>query len=479
MGYGYIALAYFLMMFPLTISTTIFSTSNLSLIGFAFLFMGLYQIQQRIQNRKLFIAVISSVLLFMTLCFQDTRWSIIVASIVEPVILLNLLYSTRNECSEKTKKQIRYFTILYLIMFVGVYLSLTLMLFYSELAQAILFILVCFRIFNYIYFIMLVLSINRQLKDMELLPVHENPLSFQKKHSIIMLVVILLSAGILYGTQSLYLSSMQITPSSAYQDRIYEGSTTNSRIAGLVRISKNQNDSDFYNYEKVNFYTKDETIANQVKLMKYQLYVDGKPIKEEPSDKRFMKPDIVKVEKQNNGEYRIALTGSHDMMEYQTDSRSQISMHVQLYDEQEKLILEETYPVKEHEEHVYHGNAQGITITELYTGNTAILQAPIIKTNIFQMAQTKGYTQVEMYIEYLQYGKVMARSNTIQLTDVPWEPFVHQHIDEGQIRYTSWDDRVMTYEQTITYDQAVIVMKYQGEGMHERTFHIPLQESKP
>ena len=56
---------------------------------------------------------------------------------------------------------------------------------------------------------------------------------------------------------------------------------------------------------------------------------------------------------------------------------------------------------------------------------------------------------------------------------------VHQHIDEGQIRYTSWDDRVMTYEQTITYDQAVIVMKYQGEGMHERTFHIPLQESKP
>ena len=138
-------------------------------------------------------------------------------------------------------------------MFVGVYLSLTLMLFYSELAQAILFILVCFRIFNYIYFIMLVLSINRQLKDMELLPVHEKPLSFQKKHSIIMLVVILLSAGILYGTQSLYLSSMQITPSSAYQDRIYEGSTTNSRIAGLVRISKNQNDSDFYNYEKVNF----------------------------------------------------------------------------------------------------------------------------------------------------------------------------------------------------------------------------------
>ena len=263
MGYGYIALAYFLMMFPLTISTTIFSTSNLSLIGFAFLFMGLYQIQQRIQNRKLFIAVISSVLLFMTLCFQDTRWSIIVASIVEPVILLNLLYSTRNECSEKTKKQIRYFTILYLIMFVGVYLSLTLMLFYSELAQAILFILVCFRIFNYIYFIMLVLSINRQLKDMKLLPVHEKPLSFQKKHSIIMLVVILLSAGILYGTQSLYLSSMQITPSSAYQDRIYEGSTTNSRIAGLVRISKNQNDSDFYNYEKVNFYTKDETIANQ------------------------------------------------------------------------------------------------------------------------------------------------------------------------------------------------------------------------
>ena len=122
---------------------------------------------------------------------------------------------------------------------------------------------------------------------MELLPVHEKPLSFQKKHSIIMLVVILLSAGILYGTQSLYLSSMQITPSSAYQDRIYEGSTTNSRIAGLVRISKNQNDSDFYNYEKVNFYTKDETIANQVKLMKYQLYVDGKPIKEEPSDKRI------------------------------------------------------------------------------------------------------------------------------------------------------------------------------------------------
>ena len=106
MGYGYIALAYFLMMFPLTISTTIFSTSNLSLIGFAFLFMGLYQIQQRIQNRKLFIAVISSVLLFMTLCFQDTRWSIIVASIVEPVILLNL--STVHEMSVVRKPKNRY-----------------------------------------------------------------------------------------------------------------------------------------------------------------------------------------------------------------------------------------------------------------------------------------------------------------------------------------------------------------------------------
>lgn len=478
MGYGYIALAYFLIMFPVTFSNEFFSTSSLSLIGFAFLFIGLYQAQQRIRNRHLQIASIGSVLFFIALCFLDTKYAVFFSCILEPFVFLNILYGVQKECDVKTRKQIRYFTIPYLIMFFTLYLYLTQIFANTEFIQAMMVILIFLRICINIYFLLLVLSINRQLKTIEPLPVHEKTIAYNKKHTIVMLAVILLSTGILYGTQGLYLTSMQISPVSDYQNRIYEGTQADSRIAGQMTISINQNASDIYSYGQVNLYTKDESIAKQAKFMKYHLYIDGKAVKEKSNDPRFMKTDVVKVEKQSNGEYHIAFDSDHDLID-DFDGKSQVSMHVELYDEQENVILKETYPIHERNEHVYHGSAHGITIHDLYAGNTTILQAPIIKTNIFQMAQTKGYTQVEMYIEYLQHGKVMARSNTIQLTDVPWEPFVHQHIDEGQIRYTSWDDRVMTYEQTIAYDQAVIVMKYQGEGMHERTFQIPLQESKP
>lgn len=478
MGYGYIAIAYLLMMFPIEISNTFASTSNLPLIGFAFLFMGLYQSQQRIKSKKLKIATITSILLFLTLCFPDTRWLVTIAIVLEPIIFLNILYGVQKECNEKTKKQIRYYTMIYLIMYFGIYLTLFQFITNLEFVNAMMMILVFLRIINNIYFIVLVLSINRQLKAIELLPVHEKPIAYTKKHTILMLVVMLLSAGILYGTQGLYLTSMQVSPSSDYEDRIYEGTNANSRIAGQLRISKNRNVSDYYDYGQVNLYTKDETIAKQAKLMRYHLYINGEAVKEKSDDQRFMKTDIVKVEKQSNGEYRIAFSSEHDMMENPIDQASQVSMKVELYDEQENLILKENYLIHQRVEHVYHGSAHGITITKLYTGNTAILQAPIIQTNILEMAKTKGYTQVEIYIEYLQQDKVIAKSNTIFLKDIPWAPYVHQHMFEPEIR-TSWDDTVMTYEQAIPYDQMILIMKYQGEGMQERTFEIPLEKSLP
>lgn len=478
MGYGYIAIAYFLMMFPIGISNTFASTSSLSLIGFAFLFMGLYQSQQRIQNKNLKISTITAILLFLTLCFSDTRWSATIAMILEPIIFLNILYGVQGECSEKTKKQIRYYTMIYLIMFFGIYLIFFQFITNIEFVNAMMMILVFLRICNNIYFILLVLSINRQLKTIELLPIHEKPITYTKKHTILMLVVMLLSAGILYGTQGLYLTSMQVLPSSDYENRIYEGTQANSRIAGQLRISKNQNVSGYYDYGQVNLYTKDETIAKQAKLMRYHLYMNEEEIKDESGDQRFMKTDIVKVEKQSNGEYRIAFCSDHDMIGNQTDRASQVSMKVELYDEQENMILNENYMIHERVEHVYHGSAHGITITDLYTGNTAILQAPIIQTNILEIAKTKGYTQVEMYVEYLQQKQVVAESNTILLDDIPWAPYVHQHMFEPEIR-TSWDDTVMPYEQTIAYDQVILIMKYRGEGMAERTFDIPLQESQP
>ena len=478
MGYGYIALAYFIMMFPNALTNEFFSTSNLSLIGFAFLFMGLYQVQQRIQNRNLKIATICSLVFFIVLCFNDAKFSIYFAMILEPIIFLNILYGVIKECSEKTKKQIHVYTIIYLIMVTGIYLSLSQLFANTEFIQAMMVIVIFLRICCNIYFILLVLSINRQLKTIEPLPVHEKQIAYNKKHTMVMLTVILLSAGILYGTQGLYITSMQVLPSSDYENRIYEGTQANSRIAGQMRISKNQNVSDYYDYGQVNLYTKDETIAKRAKLMRYHLYMNEEEINEESGDQRFMKTDIVKVEKQSNGEYRIAFCSDHDMIGNQTDSASQVSMRVELYDEQENMILNEKYLIHECKEHIYHGSAHGITITNLYAGNTTILQAPIIQTNILEMAKTKGYTQVEMYVEYLQQKQVVAESNTILLDDIPWAPYVHQHMFEPEIR-TSWDDTVMAYEQTIAYDQVILVMKYRRERMVERTFDIPLQESKP
>ena len=478
MGYGYIALAYFLIMFPVTFSNEFFSTSNLSLIGFAFLFIGLYQAQQRIRNRHLQIASIGSVLFFITLCFFDTKYEVFFSSILEPIVFLNILYGVQKECDVKTKKQIRYFTIPYLIMFFTLYLYLTQIFANTEFIQAMMVILIFLRICINIYFILLVLSINRQLKTIEPLPVHEKPIAYNKKHTMVMLAVILLSAGILYGTQGLYLTSMQVSPVSDYQNRIYEGTQADSRIAGQMTISKNKNDSDIYSYGQVNLYTKDEAIAKQAKFMKYHLYIDGKAVKEKSNDPRFMKTDVVKVEQQSNGEYRIAFDSDHDLID-DFDGTSQVSMHVELYDEQESVILKETYPIHERNEHVYHGSAHGITIHDLYAGNTAILQAPIIQTNILQMAQTRGYTRVTMFIEYIQDDKVVAESNSILLDDIPWAPYVHQHMDVPETITTSWDDTMMAYEQMISYDQVILMMKYQGEGKAERTFVIPLQESKP
>lgn len=478
MGYGYIALAYFLMMFPVTFSNEFFSTSNLSLIGFAFLFMGLYQAQQRIHNRHLQIASAGSILFFIALCFLDTKYAVFFSSIVEPIVFLNILYGVKKECNIKTQKQIRHFTILYLIMFFMLYLYLTHIVANTEFIQAMMVILIFLRICMNIYFLLLILSINRQLKAIEPLPVHEKPITYNKKHTMVMLAVILFSAGILYGTQGLYLTSMQVSPVSDYQNRIYEGTQTDSRIAGQMTISINQNVSDIYSYGQVNLYTKDESIVKQAKFMKYHLYIDGKAVKKKSNDLRFMKTDVVKVEKQSNGEYRIAFDSSHDLMD-DFDGTSQVSMHVELYDEEENVILKETYPIHERNEHVYHGSAHGITIRDLYAGNTTILQAPIIQTNILQMAQTRGYTSITMFIEYLQDNKVVAESNSILLDDIPWAPYVHQHMDVPKTITTSWDDTIMAYEQMIPYDQVILIMKYQGEGKAERTFVIPLQENKP
>ena len=122
--------------------------------------------------------------------------------------------------------------------------------------------------------------------------VHEKQIAYNKKHTMVMLTVILLSAGILYGTQGLYITSMQVLPSSDYENRIYEGTQANSRIAGQMRISKNQNVSDYYDYGQVNLYTKDETIAKRAKLMRYHLYMNEEEINEESGDQRFMKTDI-------------------------------------------------------------------------------------------------------------------------------------------------------------------------------------------
>ena len=84
-----------------------------------------------------------------------------------------------------------------------------------------------------------------------------------------------------------------------------------------------------------------------------------------------------------------------------------------------------------------------------------------------------------MFIEYIQDDKVVAESNSILLDDIPWAPYVHQHMDVPETIMTSWDDTMMAYEQMISYDQVILMMKYQGEGKAERTFVIPLQESKP
>lgn len=481
MGFGILAFAYFLLMFPIRLNFSLFiPLAGLHSLVYIFMLMGLYQVQRRMHHRLLSISMILCILItvFMfTLPDQQVRWLI---DITEPWMVLSVLYAVKKECNDKIQKSMRYFTILYVatyVLSIGIYLLSGFQVLTTQIMIPIVFI----RFLLAIWIILLCRRVNSELEHMVVLEYREYHIPHTKKHTVLVITILIVSIVALYLTQGVYLKSMLTNTSSLKEIPIfYESSKVDDTyLTGLGIDVTWPNVMTGLEYDEPFFYTKDEALMEQTFYMNVTLLKNGNKVDmyDTSTQVEDEKDDMVTARVVEKAEgYQMRMNRSMRFDSIEVASNDVIEMKVCLYDKQKEVLFDQTYEIENRDALVYEGKGSGIRVKHILAGNTSLLTTPDMQISMLALPQYRDYDTMKFQMEYRKKDVVVARSNTITMENISFMPYHQGYLDAYWGGNQSWDERVFESESTIDYDQAVLIIVFQGGTASDKTIELPLEK---
>lgn len=475
MGFGLLAFASFLLLFPLRILFSI-TSSNLVLqsVCYLFTFMGLYQVQRRIRNKKIYLAIFCSIIMSILVFVLPGSIQRYLQDIIEPFLFLCMLYGVKDVCSERIQKRIQRFTILYLLMFTLAFIAaLFVELPMSEadsVTKLIIMVLWILRFVSSIMLILLCTAINTELMDMEVKGYREIQLSHTRKHSCILLTAAVSAFLLLFLTQGSYIRSLNQNNDNKKSMLFESNLVEDMKLVGIGNMFPLDIDQNVYNFDTLKIRTDQEEIIQNV----YYIASDFSCNNEWMSrTQELNEMQYALIEQTEDGYYDLTSKLLLTSQSFKVKPNQQVCLQVALYDSEKQLIQKARFPIQQKELKRYRGSKDGITIEHLTCGTTMMIRSPDISISLFHLSRYREYDTIKVQIHYYQNQQMIAQSNVMvyeTISALPYHP--------GREVYRTMEangEYGMNMDQDIVYDRAVLQMTFQGEDQSDRILEIPLE----
>lgn len=477
MGFGLLAFASFLLLLTLRpLCITLNSTLGLQSFYYLFLFMGLYQVQRRIRNRRIYVAILCSIVMTILVFILPESFLRYVHDIIEPFIFLCMLYGVRDVCSERIQKRIQHFTMLYLLMFtlailMAFFVNLPMRLSEADsFTQAMIMIIGILRLVSSIMLILLCRAINFELMDMEIMGYREIQITHTRKHSRMMLLAAVSAILLLFFTQGFYIKSLNQNK-NAKKSVLFESELVNDmKLIGAGRMFTLNTGQSIYELDTLKLRTNKEEIIQNVYYIASELYRNDELI---ISTQELNEMHYALIEDAGEGCYDITSKLLLTLESFERRLDQQISLQVKMYDSQKHLIKEAAFPIEQKDLKTYRGSKDGITIEHLTCGTTMMIRSPDISISLFHLSNYRDYDTIKVQVLYDQNQQLVAQSNIMVyelISELPYHQGmeIHRTMD-AMSKYG------MRMDQDITYDHAVLQMTFQGDDQADKIIEIPLE----
>lgn len=466
MGFGIIAIACICMLSPIGGGWYISSVSfSFIFLLYLLIFLGIYVIQRRIQSPWLHAGIWGCGIfaaLVLLLAEDDAR---ILTNILGPWLFLAILQGSKCECSEKTKNQIHRFMMCFLIWYgciAGFRIFGPIDDLFTTYGRWMLICLVLLQLVITLWLFYLCLRINRELKGLEMIRRKEYVFPRTLRNTTMMLCVAPICLVVLYGLQGPYMRTILQQQPNLPQTILFEGMQEDAYLTGSgYQSSVTQTEKEISIQELV-LSLKDMQILSDAYTMEQHIYMDGN-----------RKASIAKttITKENN---RIAFDEVKPIDFLMIQKEQLFKVEVVLYDQQDQLLYQNTFPLQVDRGVAMHAKSEGITLHDLWIGKGQILRTPNVEFSLSTLQHLRQVDQLAMQVHFYKEATLVHSSAVIK-----------QEIDitstylNGESRLwmlsQDWSTILLSNLYYGKYDQANIELTFIEQGNNIETITFPLE----